>query len=289
MKAPEALAAGLAYERAGVLDRALEQYQAVLDATDDPRLVSSALIRVSHARRVLCAWEEGLQAAERAARIAADAGLTKQHGEAINAEAAIYHTRGDFRRAEAAYARIPEITRDPRVCGMAWQNLGAAAAMQGRLSLAETRFSEAYESFREAEDASGEAHVLNSYTALAVDREDWQVAEERGRLAIEAAARVGDLDLLAIARYNYAEALCGLGRFPEAEEEAAAALGYFQAAGNRLRRAHSLRTLGLINEKQHDWATARRFYERALDVVREIGAAAETADLARRLDGLPSA
>lgn len=287
MRAPEEnLRVGLGYERAGVLDRALEQYHAVLTATRDPRLVARTLIRISHTYRTRCEWDAGLAAAARATTVAQDAHLDALHGEALNAEAAIYHSRGDFERAEAVYRRIADVTRNARVRGMAAQNLGAVAGVQGRLDAAEAHFLEAFDFFEAAGDESGQAHVLNSYTALAVDRQDWAQAEERGRRAIEAAMQVGDLDLLGIARYNYAEALCGLGRFVEAEEAAAAALGYFQAAGNRLRRVHSLRTLGLLKERQEQWELARRFYDRALDAATTIGADSEIAMLTRHLADL---
>jgi tetratricopeptide (TPR) repeat protein len=279
----ELLAEALTYRRGGALTRALSTYDAVLEATAEPVLASRALTGKSHAYRERCDWDAALAAAERAAATAAEVGLDVEEGEAYNAQAAVHHSRGELDLAAAVYARVLEVTQDPRVRGMALQNLGVVAAVRGDLDAADARFLEAHDSLRAAGDESGQAHVLNSYTAIALDRADHALAEERARMAVAAAQRVGDLALLGIARQNLAEALGGLGRFEEAEAAVTAALGQFEIVGNRLLRVKGLETLGVLAGQRGDADTARRFYERALELAREIGATTEAAALAARL------
>lgn len=290
MELPDArrlLEGGLRYERGGASDRALKQYEAVLDATSDPAIMAAALTRIAHTRRVRCEWDEALAAAREAVGIASAGALDREHGEALNAEASIHHSRGDLDLADSFYARVLEVTEDPRVRGMALQNRGAVAAVQGDLSAAEIHFGEAHEAFSRAADVSGQAHVLNSYTAIALDREDFALAEERAIRAIVAARAIGDLDLLGIARSNQAEALGGLGRFSEAEAAATQALGHFESTGNSWLRAQCLRMLGELTERQDEPEMARRFYKRALALAEEIGTAGQFDDLRMRLESLP--
>lgn len=286
MDARRLLEAGLGYERGGAMDRALRQYTAVLDSTDDPSMLAAALVRIAHTRRVRCEWDEALAAARRAAGIAADAGLDREHGEALNAEGSVHHSRGDLDSAAAVYAGIPDVTDDPRVCGMALQNWGALAAVQGDLGAAEDRFARAHEAFSRAGDVSGQAHVMNSYTAVALDREDFALAESLAQSAVDSAKAIGDLDLLGLARSNQAEALGALGRFQEAEVAATEALGHFKSTRNRWRRSQCLRLLGELTEKQGEAATAHRFYTRALALAREVGAEREVGELEHRLAAL---
>jgi tetratricopeptide (TPR) repeat protein len=281
------LEGGLRYERGGAVDRALKQYEAILESTTEPSLLAAALIRIAHTRRVRCEWDEALAAARNAVTTAAGAGLDREHGEALNAEASIHHSRGELDLAASLYARILEVTDDQRVRGMALQNGGAVAAVQGDLDAAERRFAQAHEAFARAGDGSGQAHVLNSYTAVALDRKEFAVAEERAGRAIEAARAIGDLDLLGIARSNQAEALGELGRYPDAEAAATQALGHFESTGNSWLRAQCLRLLGELTERQSEPETARRFYTRALALAEEIGAEAQFDALRERLASLP--
>jgi tetratricopeptide (TPR) repeat protein len=281
--ARELLDQGLVYERGGALDRALERYQAVLRGSADAALVARAWTRIAHARRTRCEWGEALHAADEAERAAAGAGLAAALGEALNARAAVLHARGELVEAARVYRRILDVTDDLRVCAMAHQNLGAIAAVQGDLGTAEACFAEASESFARAGDSGGEAYVRNSYAAIALDRRDFALAEERGRAAIHAALHVGDTDLLGIARSNHAEALIGLGRYAEAEDALTAALGHFQTTANSWARVHCLRKLGELHARRGQSGTGLRFFQHALALAERIGAQGEADELRERV------
>lgn len=274
---------GLKHERGGDLDHALECYGRVLEAAEDASLVVSTLIRISHAQRKRSRWKEAASAAHRAAEVARAEDLGDEHALALNAEAAVYHSRGDFEQARLLYGQVLLAAEQPATRGRALQNLGVLAALAGRLEEAEKQFLDASTAFAEAGDSAGEAFVLNNYTALALDRSDPVEAERRALKALEAARRVGDLELMGHARLNYAEALFALNRLDKADTEATAALGFFDASGNTLRRIAALRILGDMSRATGHLEVARRFYERALRDAGEIGAGADREQLEERL------
>jgi tetratricopeptide (TPR) repeat protein len=99
---------------------------------------------------------------------------------------------------------------------------------------------------------------------------------------------LGDLELLAAARLNYAEALLSIGDEDRAEDMACIALGHFDATHNAFRRIECLRILGDILRRRKEHDDARRFYERALAVAEEIDATSEIGVLRERLNEVHS-
>lgn len=279
------LTRGLRFEKSGVLDRALRDYDEVLESSDDPKLVAEAWRRRSSVLRMRCEWELAIEAARQSAAVASSASLWPLVGEALNAEAAVYESRGDFSSAIDLLERVPEVTDDERVRGIALHNLGGIAAQSGDLSAAEARFSESHEWFRRAGYAWGEAFALNNLGRVALDRSDLERAEELLVRAIAAAQGAEDLDLKALATLNRAEALAGLGDYERAEELASGALGFFTFAGNDWRRIECLRLLGDICLWRENRAAAERCWAQALDIARTIGAEREREVLEARVDG----
>lgn len=155
-----------------------------------------------------------------------------------------------------------------RIRGVALQNLAGSYATQGRFGEAAHYFEDAYAAFEAAEDRWGMAHVLNHRGCLALDRGELDQAEDTLQRATDLAREIQDLDLLAIARLNYAEALLARGDLPKAEIEVSGSLGHFVVAGNELRRAECLRVLGDIALRQEQTGPARRFYQSGLDICR---------------------
>ncbi|HVE80430.1 MAG TPA: hypothetical protein VNA89_16315, partial [Gemmatimonadaceae bacterium] len=93
------------------------------------------------------------------------------------------------------------------------------------------------------------ALVLTNYAASALDQRDGRLAKELSERAVEAACRLDDLEVLAVARKNLAEALLLLGEsLDRAEDLASATLGYFVAGPNRSRVVKCYTLLGNLNE-----------------------------------------
>ena len=274
---------GVRYERSGALEKALRSYTSALEIATAEDEIAETLRHQADVFRTLCRWEEGLEAAQRSAAISRAANQPILYAEALNAEAGIHLSRGDLEAATALYQEMLSASPIPRIRGIALQNLGSIAARSRDLEAAEAYFRESHECFRRAGYARGEAIVLNNYSAVALDRGDYDLAESIGGAAMDAAQRVDDLELLAIAKLNYAEALAHLGRFYEAEEQASAAFGFFEATPNRWRQVRCLLLLGDVNVQQADHDTARRVYRRGLALAREIQAQREIEQLEERL------
>jgi tetratricopeptide (TPR) repeat protein len=260
----------------------VEHYDTAARAPE-PAVVSEAFRRLSSVYRTRCDWDDALTAARRSAAIARQAGLDELFAEALNAEAAVHQSRGDFTRAVPLLEQILTLTQDERVRGIALQNLGAIAAELGNLERAEERFLASYDAFQKAGYALGEAYALNNSGRAALDHGNVARADSLLQDALRAAMAVGDLDLLALARLNLAEARIRQREFAQADELASAALGYFVSVGNRWRQTECLRLLGDISDRQGQVDIATRCYQQGLKLAREIGAHREAAELTRRL------
>lgn len=283
------LAEGERYEKAGLAAKALAAYQDVRKGTRDGVVRAEAWRREAFIHHASGAWEEALAAARASAAEAGEVGRDELLAEALNAEAAVHFSRGDFDQALPLYTRMLGLTDEPKIRGFALQNMGILYARRRELDRAEQRLEEAYAEFERAEYPSGRAHVLNNHAAMSLDRGEYERAEELAWRAMAVAREVDDLDLLAIATLNHAEALQELGRLEEAESAASIALGQFEISGNRWRRIACLRILGDLHKRRGDNEIAYRFWRRGLELAREIGASLDADQLEDRLGDAPDA
>lgn len=284
----DSLAEGLRYEKAGLLDKALSHYREVRRGATDRSLVAESWTLEAYVHHARGDWEAALAAAISGQELARQLERPDLVAEALNARATVHYSRGAFLEAQQLFEEMLELSEDPRVRGLALQNLGSLHGQMGELEISEQRFAEADRHFEEAGYEWGRAHVHNNRAALALDRKDYAGAEAASRAAVQVARRSDDLDLLAIATMNLAEALTGLGRLEEAEEEASKALGQFEISKNAWRRVSCFRILGDLSARQGDAVIARRMWERGLSLAGHIGATVEAGELSERLDrGLP--
>jgi tetratricopeptide (TPR) repeat protein len=265
-----------------MLDRALAHYEAAAHG-GDPLTVATALRRRASVLRTRCDWDGALAAARESAAVAVRHGLADAHAEALNAEAAVFQSQGDFAAARPLLEHILDMTADPRIRGVALQNLGAIAAEGGDLGTAEHRFLESYRCFQAADYVWGQAFALNNYGRAAMDRENFEIAERVLARAVDLAREIEDLDLAALATMNLAETMLCAGDLERADETASTALGYFDMAGNRWRRVECLRLLGDINRRDGQVETARRCYAQGLELARELGVHLEITRLEDRI------
>lgn len=276
---------GLRLEKFGMLDRALAHYEAAATG-DDPLTVATAWRRRASVLRTRCDWEGALAAARESAAVAVRHALPDAHAEALNAEAAVFQSTGDFAAARPLLERILDMTTDARIRGVALQNLGSIAAEGGDFETAEHRFLESYRCFQAAEYRWGQAFALNNYGRAAMDRENFEIAERVLTRAVDMAREIEDLDLAALATMNLAETMLCADDLERADEAASTALGYFDMAGNRWRRVECLRLLGDINRRDDQPEIARRCYTQGLELARELGVHLEIARLEDRLKAL---
>ncbi|MGH7464829.1 MAG: tetratricopeptide repeat protein [Longimicrobiales bacterium] len=282
----ELLDDGLRYEKAGVPERALACYQAALEATADPALISESLRRQAHVHRTRCEWDLAIDAARRSAAAAETADSADLLAEAWNAEAAVHQSRGNFDAAITLYDRMLAAIPYGGIRGVALQNLAAIYATRGQFDDAERHFQRAYAAFEEAGDRWRMGYVLNNLGRLAFDRGNAAEAEVILQNATLLAREIQDLELLAITRVNYAEALLAQGDHEKAEAEASASLGHFGAAENQWRRIECMRLLGDVSLHRKQTDPARRFFQAALAIAESIGAQVEHQQLLGRLEQL---
>jgi tetratricopeptide (TPR) repeat protein len=273
---------GLRLEKSGMLDRALAHYEAATE-TEDPLTVATAWRRRASVLRTRCDWEGAMAAARESAAVAVRHGLTNAHAEALNAQAAVFQSQGDFASATPLLEGILGMTKDPRIRGVALQNLGTIAAERGDYETAEHRFLESYRCFKAADYQWGQAFALNNYGRAAMDRDNFEIAERVLTRAVELAREIEDLDLAALSTMNLAETMLSANDLERADEAASTALGYFDMAGNRWRRVECLRLLGDINRRDGQHEVAHRCYTQGLALARELGVQLEISRLEDRL------
>lgn len=255
-------------ERAGLLDRALDLFTLAAQAAD-PAVAAEALRHRADVHRARCAWSAALADARASASLAAESGLDMLVAEAENAEAGVHMSRRSYGEAEPLLRGVLERAEDPRIRGIALQNLGVIAAETGDLEAARRQFEASRAHFREAGYFRGVALALVNQGRIALLGGDAPLAETLCGRGEGIARREGDLEIAAMAAFNRAEALIGAGRPADAEEPASIALGYFTSAGNAWRRLDCLRLFGDLHRQAGDLETARHCYERGLAVARE--------------------
>lgn len=255
---------GLRFQKLGMLDRALQQYEATLDSTIDPALTGEALCRQAHVYRAWCRWDEAVRLARRSAAIARASQMHQLEAEALNAEAIVLLEQAKFDEAVVIFERVLSLEIEDRMRGIVYQNLGSIAAQRADFERAEQYYQSSYRSFSRAGYLWGEAFALTNIAAASIDAGKVKPAEIIAGQAIRAAKKVGDLELVGIASLNAAEALAAQLQLERAQELVSEALGYFQMEENDLRRAQCLRVLGDVRMLQGQREEARKLYGEAL-------------------------
>jgi tetratricopeptide (TPR) repeat protein len=279
----ELLEEGTTYQIAGMLDKALERFNAAASHARSPLMRSIALRKQADVFRTRCQWADALQRARAAFAIAEEEHLNDAAAEALNSEAAVYHARGELERATGLYHRMLSLSQDSRVRGIALQNLGTLAAMRGDHQTAEQRFSQSYRAFRDAGYERGMTLSLNNYGRSALERNNHELAEVLFMDAEHLALELNDFDLANMCILNRAEALVARSALDEAVELVSRAIGHFGMTDNQWRRLECLRLLGDIGRERGNLTEAALYYEAALSLARRLDAKLEIESLQERL------
>ena len=285
-EAAELIADGVRAERAGAMDRALEHFAAAAERARDPSTRAEALTHLADVRRARCEWDLAIEIARSARALAAEAGLEQREAEAAIAEANVLLSKGDFDEAVPHFAAVASEATDPRIRGIALQNLGAVYAQTGARAAAERAFTQSLGNFQTAGYKRGEGIALNNLGRLELDNGDCRNARVILDRALVLAREVEDSDLAALVSVNLSWALCEDGDLDHSQDLAMAALGYYSDCNNRWREIECFRLIGTINERAEDYANARRCYQLALHIAEAIGSEHEIAETTRRLAAL---
>lgn len=277
---------GLRHERAGMLDEALRCYEGAAAGAGDAEALSSALRHQADVLRLRCEWDEALERSRRSEAIAREAGQRTALAEAINAQAAVHQSRGTLELARPLYEQVLEIAPHQRMRGVALQNLGAIAAMQGDYDEAVRQFEDSVACFQADGYERGAAIALNNLGRASLERRDFVRAEEVLRRALTQARQIDDLELSSVALVNLAEALLERDAFEDAEAGASESLGFFKVSGNLWRQVECLRLLGDVHAKRGHPDVALRLYRQALATAEQIDAEPEAEQLRQRMSSL---
>lgn len=276
---------GRIFEQAGNLERALASYRSAANAAVEESLRALALRHQSMVLRDLCEWEDALNAARESAQVAKSFGFNDLFASALNAEAGIHTTKGDFAAAVPLFERVLTLTDDSHVQGNALQNLGCIYAISQEFQSAEHYLTESFSRFRRIGDEAGMLATTRNFGAAALDHGDFELAEAVSLQAMDGARSSLDFSGEMTALKNYAESLIAQGKdLEDAESRAVVALGFFAGSGNIARRIECLRLLGDLAVMRDDWRGARLAYLQALDLAQHLGLLTEVRRLSERLD-----
>lgn len=282
-EAMELIEDGIRADEIGALDRALASFSEAAQAKE-PAVAAEALARLADVRRSRAEWDAALQAAREAQRLALGIGNAGLIAHALIAEGNVFMCRGDFTEGMTLFQRVLDSSADPKMRGLALQNIGSSLAQQGQLGAAERAFTESYGSFQRAGYRRGEATALNNLGRSALDRGDVARAELLLEQAVATARDSGHGELIALVTLNLAETKARHRDLAAAHELASVALGFFSAAENRWREIECLRLIGSIDEQGGDLDAATACFERGLRLAQDIGAAVETQALSQCLE-----
>ena len=277
---------GLRAERNGSLDDALAAYGAAIAASVDPRVHAEAYTRIADVHRERCQWEEGVAAAQTAQRIAREAALERELADARIAEGNVLMIQGEFAAAMPIFREVADSSVDPRIRGIALQNLGSMFAQLGQHGAAERAFAESLGNFQKAGYWRGQVISLNNLGRLAIDRGALAEAQPLLERAVSDASQIEDAELAALASQNLATVLAQRHERDRALDLAMSALGYFSSCRNHFREIESLRLIAAIHEQDGDVDSARQCYQRALHLAEKIESDVEIRVTRHRLDRL---
>ncbi len=269
---------GVQAERLGDLTRAISAFTAAARSAN-PAIAAEALTRLADAWRSRGDWEQAMDAVRRSREIARAAHLDLVMAYAMVGEAAILMSRGCFPDAKQLLEEVLIVATDPRMRGLALQNIGAILAQRGELGAAERCFAESFGHFQRAGYRRGEATALLNYGCACLDRGNLSLAEDLLSQAAMTAREAEQTELMATASLNLAEVRTRQGDLGRAEDLASEALGFFRGSGNRWWESKCLRLIGEINEQRGDLENAMSCYERGFRLAQEVGAAVESRSL----------
>jgi tetratricopeptide (TPR) repeat protein len=269
---PALLEEGIRYDRSGVAARARACFVEITERwRENPAVAAEGWWRLANLQRLQSQWDDALESARASAALARANMLPDVEADALNIEAAVWGTRGEYARARALFERMLELSTTPIIRAKALQNLGGIAAEERRFDEAEPLFLASREEYRSANDARGEACSLLNIGRLQAERGDPALARVTLEAAVMQSRQSGDLEMHAAALLNLGIALGDLGLVAEAEERITTAYGQFTIADIALQRVRCLLQLATFATRRGEPGAAHV----CLDHARKVASRAE--------------
>jgi tetratricopeptide (TPR) repeat protein len=307
----------LAEQRADYLEATAAYTSSLTDP--DPLIVAEARFRLGRVSWRQGEYDVAFTSFDFARAVAARHGANELRARAEIGIGNVHYARGNYGHARQNYSTALALTSDIRARGMVLLNMGAIANIEGNLDDAYTAYSESQSAFRVAGDSNGESQALHNLGILHSDRLNWDAAEVCYTECLDLCEETGNRELIGLVWLNRSELSCTTGRYREAIDRCDIALGIFAEIGAEVHRGSILRWKGrALRELQQyafaeralyeamriahrsqarlleaevvqelasvvalsgDNTEARRWYERALILFNELGAAREAAEV----------
>ncbi|MEO6525228.1 MAG: tetratricopeptide repeat protein [Gemmatimonadaceae bacterium] len=252
------LADGIRYDRSGVVTRARDCFAEVTERwRENPAVAAEAWWRLANVQRLQSQWDDALESARTSATLARANQLLDVEADALNIEAVVWWTRGEFAKARGLFQRMLALAQSPTTRAKALQNLGSLAAEEHDYETAERLFTDSRETYRLTNDARGEACSLLNIGLMQAERGDPAQARETLEQAVMQSRHSGDLELHASALLNLGIALGALGDLAEAEERVTTAYGQFTIADIPMLRVRCLLQLAKFARRRGEPAAAQ--------------------------------
>ena len=272
---------GIRYDRSGVAARARACFVEITERwRESPPVAAEAWWRLANLQRLQSQWDDALESARASAALARANGLPDVEADALNIEAAVWGTRGEYERARSLFRRMLELSTTPLIRAKALQNLGGLAAEERLFDEAEPLFTASREEYRVANDARGEACSLLNIGRMQAERGDPALARVTLEQAVVQSRQAGDLEMHAAALLNLGIALGDLGLMAEAEERITTAYGQFTIADIAQQRVRCLIQLATFAVRRREAAAALV----CLDHARKVATRAELPRELRMID-----
>ena len=256
----------------------------------DRPMEADGLLGLAVSQFVLARYEEALDAALAALRIAEEDGLTAQASHACHTAGMVHRNLRQNQEALTFFRRATELARaanEPVRVVRSLNEEGNVLHTLGDDDTAKARKMEALALAREIGDEDGAADCLNDLAEISFDQRDWGQARSYFEAAYEITRRLGDPRERVIAATNLATALASGGDpvrarelleqsleltrtndLPAEEESVRSALASLLADTGRpaeayteLLRAYQLRQTTLTDEAAQRTADLRAFYD----------------------------
>ncbi len=241
-----------AAESAGDWDEAISLYESALEASadaEDPVRSAELLRCIGRVHFERGAYDRASELYQASLATAQAAGLHQETAAALNGIASTAQMRGRLDVAESLYGqaeRLAQDAGDPRLAAAVYQNMGTLAGMRGRVPEALERFRRSAELLRELGDKQSAARAFNNLGMVAVDVQDWGVAEVSYAAARELAEQAADPRNLGRVHVNRAERYILRRDHEAAREECDAAHAIFSRLGSEIGLAEVHKLYGAL-------------------------------------------
>jgi tetratricopeptide (TPR) repeat protein len=272
-------------ERQGNYLEARGAYEAALE-DPDPLVVANAHACLGRLSWLQGAYEASFNSFERARAIAARLDAADVRARAEIGLGNVYYARGDYTRAREMYNAVRTNPSVTALRGKVLLNLGAIANIEGDLPEAERNYTLAARAFAESGDTYGQAQANNNLGLLHADRLEWEKADAAYAEAMQLATEAGIREEIGLITMNRAELSCAMGQYERALERSDEALLIFAEIGAEVHRGTALRWKGRALRELGQYPLAERALTEAMRIAHRAQAKLLEAETMQELGGM---